>query len=313
MARAIGARSQSAAAFEDTEKTAPGSGYQYLPHMTNGLGVARSLVEDDLVGTRDPRDSDLDVADASGDIGVPVDLEAIGWWLKALLGAPTTTADGSDYTHVYESGAWSLPSFSIEKQSPEVPSFEMFRGCRADTLRTTIQRGGRVNATVGVVAQASDAAAGSSSAGTPGSYDLSRFMQRQAAVEIDGSAQANLVSADITYANNLDQVDTVTGDAFIGGLDPMRAALSGTLRMRFASESLFTTAGAGTPIALSVILTKSATQALTLAMPRVFLSVPRRPVEGTQGMEATFDFRASQAADGSAMLTATLENQVASY
>ncbi|MBW4984136.1 hypothetical protein KZZ07_16455 [Mameliella sp. CS4] len=316
MARGRGERSLAAAAFESTEKTAPGSGFYFLPHMSNGLALDRGLIEDDLVGTRDPGDADLDVANVAGDIGIPIDLEALGFWLKALMGAPTSgdnSGNSGYYIHTFESGAWSLPSFSLEKQVPDVPSYEMFRGCRADTLRLTLQRGGRVNGTVGVIGQAVTTPASSTAAGTPSSYALSRFMQRQASVEIDASAQANVVSADFTFSNNLDQVDTVTGDEFIGGLDPMRAAMTGNLRLRFASESLFTTAKAGTPIALSFVLTKSSTEKLTLAMPRVFLSVPGRPVEGPGGIEANFSFMAARATDDSAMLTATLLNTVESY
>lgn len=313
MARGRGERSLAAAAFESTEKTAPASGFYFLPHMSNGLALDRGLVEDDLVGTRDPGDAELDVANVAGDIGIPFDLEALGFWLKALMGAPTSTDETTHHSHIFESGAWSLPSFSLEKQVPDVPSYEMFRGCRADNLRLTLQRGGRVNGTVGVIGQAVTAPASSTAAGTPSSYALSRFMQRQASVEIDGSTQANVVSADFTFSNNLDQVDTVTGDEFIGGLDPMRAAMTGNLRLRFASESLFDTAKAGTPIALSFVLTKSATEKLTLAMPRVFLSVPGRPVEGPGGIEANFSFMAARHTDDSAMLTATLLNEVESY
>ncbi|WP_421907115.1 phage tail tube protein [Mameliella sp.] len=313
MARGRGERSLAAVAFESTEKTAPASGFYFLPHMSNGLALDRGLVEDDLVGTRDPGDADLDVANVAGDIGIPIDLEAVGFWLKALMGAPTSTDETTHHSHTFESGAWSLPSFSLEKQVPDVPSYEMFRGCRADNLRLTLQRGGRVNGTVGVIGQAVTAPASSTAAGTPSSYALSRFMQRQASVEIDGSTQANVVSADFTFSNNLDQVDTVTGDEFIGGLDPMRAAMTGNLRLRFASESLFDTAKAGTPIALSFVLTKSAAEKLTLAMPRVFLSVPGRPVEGPGGIEANFSFMAARDTDDSAMLTATLLNEVESY
>lgn len=313
MARGRGERSQTAAAFESTEKTAPGSGFLLLNTRSNTLGREQALVEDDIVGRRDAGDADLDSATLAGDVGIPVDVDGIGWWLKALLGAPSTTDSSGVYTHVFSSGAWSLPSFSVEKQLPDVPSFEMFRGARAGQFRMSLQRGGRVNATVSVIAQAVDAPGGSTAAGTPGDYDLSRFMQAEATAEIGGTAMANLVSAEVDYNNNLDPVDLVTGDQFIGGLDPMRASLSGSLRVRFDSESLFTTAKAGTAIALDLILSKSASASLTLSMPRVFLAVASRPIDGPGGIEATFNYMAARATDDSAMLTATLINEVASY
>ena len=313
MARARGERHQSAAVFEATEKTTPGSGFFTLPVMSNGLALEQGLIEDDIVGTRDPGDADLDNPVVSGDVGIPVDVEALGFWLKSLLGAASTTDDTGVYTHVFTSGGWSLPSFSIEKQLPDVPSYEMFSGCRSNQYRMSVQRGGRLNATVGVIGQGAATPAGSTAAGTPDDYTLSRFMQRETKVQVGGSDLADLVSMEFDYSNNLDAVETVTADGFIGGLDPMRAALTGTLRMRFASEALFTAAKASTAQAVSIISTKSANARLTLAMPRVFLSVPGRPVEGPGGIEATFNFIAARATDDSAMLTATLINEVESY
>jgi hypothetical protein len=313
MARARGERHLTAGVFESTEKTAPGSGFFHLPVRSNGLSLEQGLLEDDIVGTRDPGDADLDNPVAAGDVGIPIDLEAMGFWLKGLLGAASTTEDTGVYTHVFESGSWSLPSFSLEKQLPDVPSYEMFRGCRAGRLQMAVQRGGRLNGTVNVIAQGSDTPAGTSSAGTPDDYTLQRFMQYQTKIQIDGSDTADVVSLNFDYNNNLDAVETVTSDGYIGGLDPMRASIAANMRLRFASESLFTTAKADTSVALSIIATISADAKLTLAMPRVFLSVPGRPIEGPGGIEADFQIMAARDTDDSAMLTATLINEVASY
>ncbi|MFA8444016.1 hypothetical protein [Yoonia sp.] len=51
--------------------------------------------------------------------------------MKGAFGAPTTTGEGP-YTHVYESGNCSLPSFSVEVGTPEVPDFAMYSGCMVD-------------------------------------------------------------------------------------------------------------------------------------------------------------------------------------
>lgn len=313
MSRARGERTFLAGAFESTEKTAPGSGYSFLSYSQNSLGLTRPLVQDDIVGTRDPGEHDIDIATINGDVQIPMDVHAIGWWLKLLLGAPSTTDASGVYTHVYESGAWSLPSASFEAQKPDVPSYEMFRGVRAERMRYSMQRGGWVNSTVSLIGQAADAPGGTTSAGSPTSYDLTRLVQAQGKMQIGGSDYADVVQCDFDYANNLDQVGTVTGDEFIGGLDPMRAALSLSLRIRFATETLFNAARAGTPVAVNLIHQIDADNMLTLAMPRVFLDVPNRPVTGAGGIEATFSAMTSRDTDGSAMLTATLINDVSAY
>ncbi|WP_370313481.1 phage tail tube protein [Sagittula sp.] len=315
MARGRGERSLMPGVFESVEKTTPASGFFYLPYMTNGLSRREGLLEDDIVGTRDPGDPDLDNPVCDGDITIPIDVDATGFWLKALLGDPTTSEDTGVYTHVFESGAWTLPSMSLERQVPDVPSFEMFSGARANRLQIEMQRGGRLNGTVGVIAQGAATPAGSTAAGTPTSFGElpSRFMQREGVVKIGGSTVANVVAVAFEYNNNLDPVETITADGFIGGLDPMRAACSGTMRLRFDSETLFAAAKAGTGQTISLEWTKSASASLVLALGRVKLSVPGRPIDGPGGIEAEFQWMAGREANGDPMLTATLVNEVDAY
>ncbi|MGK7870910.1 hypothetical protein [Falsiroseomonas sp. E2-1-a20] len=67
---------------------------------------------------------------------MPVDLINIGHWLRLLLGAPTTTGT-TNYIHTFGSGAAWLPSNAMEIGYPDVPSFAVCTGVRADTLERT--------------------------------------------------------------------------------------------------------------------------------------------------------------------------------
>jgi hypothetical protein len=90
--RARGANATSAFAFEATYGTPPGSGFVQLPLVSETLGEEQGLVADDQIGMgREPLAPSDDVVNNDGDIVVPVDKRAIGYWLKLLLGAPTTT------------------------------------------------------------------------------------------------------------------------------------------------------------------------------------------------------------------------------
>jgi hypothetical protein len=137
-----------ALAFETTYGTPPESGYTNMPFASTTLGAEQPLQTSELLGYgRDPLDPILDAVPADGSVTVPIDARAFGTWLKATFGAPTTT--GTDlYTHVFQSGSWSLPSFSVETGLPEVPSYAMYSGCMVDSLSWQMARCGLLTATL---------------------------------------------------------------------------------------------------------------------------------------------------------------------
>jgi hypothetical protein len=92
MARAQGARALMALAFETTYGTPPASGFTRMPFASTSLGAEQPLLNSELLGYgRDPLAPIKDAVTADGDVVVPLDAEAFGFWLKAAFGAPTTT------------------------------------------------------------------------------------------------------------------------------------------------------------------------------------------------------------------------------
>lgn len=311
MARAVGARSQLAVAFEMTYGTAPVSGYLKLPFISTTLSSEQGLIESDLLGLgRDPADPIRDVINADGDVVVPVDLRNFGHWLKLLLGAPTSSGSAGAYTHTFASGGWTLPSLSAEIGTPEVPSFPMVSGVKANTMAIQMQRSGAASATIGCIAQG-EALATSTAAGTPTEAVLDRFNQFQAAIKKDGAALGNVTGASLTYSNNLDRVETIRNDGKIDGADPGMATLTGSLDVRFADTTLLDAAIGGTAMELEFSYTISATKKLVLTAHKVFLPKPRRSISGPGGIQASFAWQAAKGA--SRMLTAVLSNDVATY
>src|SRR3990172_2093666 len=167
MARARGANAVMAAAFEITYGTAPAAGFRKLPFVSSALGDEQNLIANDLLGYgREPLPPSRDVVSNEGDVVVPVDLRNFGTWLKLLMGNPTTVEDTGVYTHTFVSGALTLPSMAIEIGMPEVPSYGMNVGVRANSMKVQLQRSGLLNATMSLIAQG-ETKATSSAAGTP--------------------------------------------------------------------------------------------------------------------------------------------------
>jgi hypothetical protein len=132
---------------------------------------------------------------------------------------------------------------------PEVPRFAMYSGCVLDQISWQLQRSGLLTATARLVAQG-EAVATTTGAGTPAELALKRFGHFNGSISRNGSALGNVVSAEVTYANNLDRIETIRSDGRIDGADPSIAALTGRVEVRFADQVLVNQAIAGDPCEL---------------------------------------------------------------
>jgi len=313
MARAQGARAQMALAFETTYGTPPASGFVRMPFASATLGAEQPLLNSELLGYgRDPLPPIKDAVTADGNVVVPIDARGFGFWLKAAFGQPTTTGAAAPYTHEFRSGGWTLPSMSIETGMPEVPRFAMYSGCVLDTLSWQMQRSGLLTATATLVAQG-EAVGTASVAGTLADLPLQRFGHFNGAITRNGTALGNIVSAEITYANSLDRIETIRSDGRIDGADPSIAALTGRIEVRFADQVLVTQAINGEPCEMSFAYTLPSGESLTLVAHAVYLPRPRIEITGPQGVQATFDWQAARDATLGRMCTVTLINAVEEY
>ena len=314
MARAQGARAQMALAFETSYGTPPAGGFTKMPFASTTLGSEQPLLNTELLGYgRDPLAPIKDAVTADGNVVVPIDAAAFGFWLNAAFGSPVTTgAAPGPFTHEFRSGAWSLPSMSIETGMPEVPRYAMYSGCVLDSLSWQMQRSGLLTATASLVAQG-EAIASTSAAGTLADLELQRFGHFNGAITRNGQPLGNIISAEITYANNLDRVETIRSDGRIDGADPSIAALTGKIEVRFADQVLVNQAIAGDPCALTFAYVLPSGESFTFTAHAVYLPRPRIEIPGPQGIQATFDWQAARDGTLGRMCTATLVNDIEEY
>lgn len=312
MARAQGARAQMALAFETIYGTPPVGGYTRMPFASTSLGAEQPLLNSELLGYgRDPLAPIKDAVTADGDVVVPIDAEAFGFWLKAAFGDPATTGTGP-WTHEFQSGNWALPSLTIETAMPEVPRFAIYSGCMLDQISWQVQRSGLLTATARLIAQG-ETVGPASGVGTPADLALNRFGHFNGAITRNGSALGNVVSAEITYANNLDRIETIRSDGRIDGADPSIAALTGRIEVRFADQTLVTQALNGGPCTFEFTYMLPSGESLTVAVHAVYLPRPRIEISGPQGVQATFDWQSARDPILGRMCTATLVNDIEVY
>lgn len=311
--RARGANATATANYEATPGTVPAAGPWFsVPFVSHTLGEERPLIEDDTLGQgREMGDPTADVATNDGDIVVPVDVRNFGRWLKLLLGDPVTAEGQGDYVHTFTSGAAAIPSMSIEIGHPQVPSYSVHRGARANQLNIPIARGGNFNATVSLICIGETPDVAASVAGAnPASLERIRFPAASGGLTKGGQPLASVKAASLTYSNNLEKVDTIQPDGRIEDSDVGMSQASGSVTLNFADRAMLDAATNGDPLDLTFGW-KRGNFELLFRTPRVFVPKPKKPISGPNGIQIQFNWSAS--GKGGHCLTAMLKNDVAAY
>ncbi|MBF0327422.1 MAG: hypothetical protein HQL42_20555, partial [Alphaproteobacteria bacterium] len=251
-----------------------------------------------------------------GEIGVPLDVRALGFWLKGLFGAPATTDNGDGtFDHVFTSGG-TLPSLAIEIGHAQlaVPKFFRHGGAKLDKLSFDMARSGAANASIGVIAQGETEAATSIDA-TPATFALKRFSQGSGTIRVGGGQLANVTGGKLSFSNNLERVETIRADGLIDGVDETEATAEGSVDIRFGTDTTLTAAiAAESPVAMEYGFTiPGSAFALTFHLPRVFLPKKKQEIKGPGGIQASYDWRAARDPVAGYLLRVTLVNDVAGY
>ena len=313
MARATGARASLKAGFEATYGTAATDFGQY-PFYSNDLGGSQELEEDTPLGygrnSLAPTQGDFSV---EGSIEVPVDVRNFGFWLKAGLGAPTTVdnLDGT-FTHSFESGASTLPSITVEKGMTDINQFELQTGVMINTMAFSFERGGSAKCTLNAIGK-DEAVSGTTVDATPSTHTFERYSGFHGSITSGGSTLGSVTSGDFTFSNGLDPVRTIRNDRSIDGVDLGTCMVEGQFTVRYEDATLMNKAINGEAIDLVFEYQRSANEFVKFTMHEVYLPKPKTAIEGANGIEATFNFKASYNETAGTMLTVELKNDVATY
>jgi len=315
MALQAGANTKLHLATETTYGTPPGGNWRRMPFMDCDLGAEQPFVDADVIGlapNRDQASPFRDVVTARGQIEVPIDLEYTGDWLRLLLGPPTTTGTNPNFVHTFGSGAATLPSASIEVAYPDVPSYDVVSGVRADTLEIEFGGSGPASMTLSFMGQGSTRSA-TSSAGTPTTRTYTPFSRAQASITRNGTPLAMITSARFSYSNSLEPVRTIRADQRIENVLPLLSRASGQLTARFDNMTLLNDAINDASIELGLEYRINNDRRLTITLHEVKLDLAKTPIRGPGGVEASIEFRAAWNATATRMMTVVLRNGVASY
>ncbi len=314
MAQAKGFKAQLVAAFESAYGQTPASpaGIK-LPVNTAQVKSKQNFIEaNTITGRRDPSEPLRGNVDVSGAIVVPVDEVAIGYWLKAMFGAPTTTGSADPYTHVFKPGL-TQPSLVLEQGFTDIGVYELFNGCKVSKFGLTLGGDAELVANIDVLG-AKETVATAAFAATPTSPVFNRFSNYQATIQEGGANIATVTNATVNIEFGLEGDNYAVGNAGCRSeLPEGLMKISGNIKAFFDSKTLLDKALNGTESSLSFKLTNGA-HSLELLLPEVVYERNSPGIEGSKGILIDLPYRAFFGNNAqNAALVATLKNGQVSY
>ena len=272
------------------------------------LGATRNNVQPNTISTdRSRAKPGAGNVDVSGNLNVEMAPESIGFYLRHILGAPTTVGTGgppaaAPFTHTFRPAA--LPVGLIVERDWEgagmTDKIEHFLGCRVGQATIDIPQEGAATLQMQLSgAKYAIAAAPLDSALADTGH--TGWFAPDCAVLIGGSASTVVKSVQFTINNNLDggryalgsageRIDMPEGFADVTG--SITAIVDSTLFSAFIDK-----ASARTDTSLEVTLTfgvgdgsAAGKEKLSLKLDHALIELATPPISSPGGMEVTFNF-----------------------
>jgi hypothetical protein len=265
-----------------------------LPLNSAGLKATRNVIETNTItGRRDAPAPLWGKVDVSGTVVVPVDQEAIGYWLKAMFGDPATTPPATGqtvYTHVFRPGL-AQPSLLLEQGFTDIGVYELFNGCKINKFAVTCGGDAELTASIDVLG-AGEKIQTASCCSAPATVNWARYNQFQASVTEGGAAIGSVTEASLEIEFGL------SGDNYALGGNGLRTALpegalkvSGKIKAFFENENLLDKAVNHSETSLRFKLTDN-NNSLEFVMPEVVYESNAPGIEGSKGIMIELPYRA---------------------
>lgn len=320
MGQAMGVYGKTTVDFETSLGVAPTTvAGKTLPFITNQLNSKQNLNKSKVIsGVRSDAQSAYGNVDVSGTLTTPVDLASIGYWLKAVIGNPTTVANaagvaGTDYTHTYEVGT-ALVSMLIEKLVGS--TYFMYKGCKADTLKISVGGDAELEAQLDYVGCRSAVGVTPYDPAAVTVKQTDKLNQFQCAIKINGTAATGVIkSGDFTLNNNLDKTCYTIGDVgYRSQIAEGLAQASGSFKTLFNDVTFLNYGVNQTVVGMEIVWQISPVKSLSFLFPEVNFSRADPGLTGPGGVELDLSWEAFYNSNSyGSVVVVTLNNQIAAY
>jgi hypothetical protein len=284
-----------------------------LPFISQGLGLDENMIVSEVIraGKRYATAPAFGNINASGDIVVPVEAVAFGYWLTMAFGAPTTTGT-NPYTHVFKP-VNDNPSMWLEGGFADKNLFFQWTGLKLNKMSFNFQVNNEVNATMSMIGRDEVTATATVDA-TPVVPAYRKFQAKDIVMKEGGSEIATAMNCTLNIEQGIaeDQY-TLSGNGRRVEAPEGMLKVNGSATMLFRDLTYYNKAKNNTETSIEIILTRGA-DVLKLLLPEVVF--PQKPVTRSGAGPVTYNIEfEAYWHDGSegAPIVATLINDQASY
>lgn len=269
-----------------------------------------------ITGTRNPSKGFRGNKDCTGSIVVPMDLRAIGLWLKLLFGEPTTTGTGP-YTHVFKILS-ELPSYSIEKGFTDIDDFYLYAGVKASNFSLTFGGDGELTMSIGLNGASethSDASIAEDTSDETDWVNIStRLYNSQGTLSVAGGSLSPCVTEfTLNFDNGLESAYCIGSSGekskTVGG----QVSVNGSITAIFDDDTLLAYGRADTETSLLLTIT-SGSYSIAFDIGESLINYNSPGITGPAGVYQTLDYEAYYEDDDDASaLKVTLVNDFWAY
>lgn len=232
-----------------------------LPIVTvTGLNAAEPQTQNPTLGcsNRNPQMPVFGEKGGTPTITFLMDCTSIMYWMKCLLGDPSTVDNGDGtYTHTYKIGN-SIPSFLLDKEFVDETLYYLYNGLVAGGFSFSVNRGDAgLTVTMNLLGGGYESKSASPYDAAPN--DVSRpddwTFKPDATFEEGGSSNDDIVDFTINFTNNAELVMGINGAGKATNKGLATPQVSGTVTVAFTDDSLLLKARNRTESSLELILT----------------------------------------------------------
>ena len=301
--------------FEDTFGTTPAvsSGDMIqLPFNDFQIGSSEDMIDPQTIrGNRYQAEPSYGNISVQGNAVIPLEVRSIGYWIKLLMGSPTTTGSGT-YTHVFSPGN-SNPSMTMEQGFSDITVYQYFTGCKVNSMSLQFAKGQELVANIDILGK--DETTGSSSLDAYAEeLVFDRFNAKEISLKKGGDAITTISSLTVNISNDLDQsIYTIDGTGFRHSLPETNFMVDGEFTVLFEDLDIYNEAIANTETSFQVTLTNGS---YSLVVDIYEVQFARTPVDsaGAAPVTLTFPYRAYYQDNAQGVpIKMTLVNDVSSY